>query len=141
MVRGPCSVRYATVRRSSPQAALDRPLHDVPGLVPTDAEQPGAAQDVGLEQHVDGVPLEGGRETGPGQGPRDVAPPDAMDGAIDPGDLRVEPRQAVAVIEMPPTPGGGMVVEWGPAAALRTRERGVATMDELDVDGALLGVE
>ena len=126
---------------ADPQAALDRPLHDVPGLVPTDAEQPGAAQDVGLEEHIDGVPLEGGGEAGPGQGPRDVAPPDAMDGAIDPGDLRVEPRQAVAVIEMPPTPGGGMVVEWGPAAALRTRERGITTMDELDVDGALLGVE
>src|SRR5262249_10222276 len=119
----------------------DGPLHDVPGLVPTDAEQPGAACDIGLEQDIDGVPLEGDREPGAGQGPGDVGTPDAMDGAIDPWDLRAEPRRAVAVIEMPPTPAGGMVVEWGPAAAHRAREESVATMDEPDVDGAFVGIE
>ena len=87
------------------------------------------------------MPLEGGRETGPGQGPRDVDPPDAVDGAINPGDLRVEPGRAAAVIEVPPAPRGDVVVERGPAAALGTGERRVATMDELDVDGAMLGVE
>ena len=97
--------------------------------------------DVGLEQHVDGVPLEGDREPGAGQGPRDVDPPDAVGGAIDPWDLRMEPGHAVAVIEVPPAPGGGMVVERGPAAALRAGEGGVATMDEPDVDGALVGIE
>src|SRR5262249_8792089 len=99
------------------------------------------AGDVGLEQHIDGVPLEGEGEPGPGQGPGDMDPPDAVGGAIDPGDLRVQMREAVAVIEVPPTPRGGVVVEGGPAAALRARERGVAPMDEPDVDGALLGVE
>ena len=53
----------------------------------------------------------------------------------------MEPRRAVAVIEMPPAPGGGVVVERGRAAAFRAREGGGPTMDELDVEGSLLGVE
>ena len=87
------------------------PQSPIPPMVPHKAPQPSAAQDVGLEQDVDGVPLERDRESGAGQGPRDVDPPDAMNGAIDPGDLSVEPSRTVAVIEVPPAPRGGVVVE------------------------------
>jgi hypothetical protein len=45
------------------------------------------------------------------------------------------------MIEVPPAPGGDMVIQWGPAAAFRTPERGIASMDKVDVDPAFLGIE
>jgi len=45
------------------------------------------------------------------------------------------------MIEVPPAPGGDVVIQWGPAAAFRAPEGGIASMDEVDVDPAFLGVE
>jgi hypothetical protein len=36
----------------------------VPGLMPTDAQNPGRPLDVSRLEHVDGQPLTGGRESG-----------------------------------------------------------------------------
>src|SRR5262245_1940359 len=46
----PCHRR--TPRGHGALAALDGPLHDVPGLVPADAQDPGRASDVGLLEHT-----------------------------------------------------------------------------------------
>ena len=119
--------------------ARDRPFHDVPGLVPTDVEQASASQDVGLEQHVDGMPLEGDGEPRAGQCPGDADPPDAMHGASDPGEMGMEPGRAIAMIEVPPAPGGDVIIERGPAAAFRTSEGGVASMGEPEVDAVFPG--
>jgi hypothetical protein len=45
------------------------------------------------------------------------------------------------MIEVPPVPGGDVVVERGRSAAFRTGEGGVASMGELDVDLVSPGVE
>jgi hypothetical protein len=68
-----------------PLPPRDRPSHDVPSLVPTEAEQVGAARDIGLEQHVDGVSLEGDGEPTAGQGPGEVDLSDAVLVTGDPG--------------------------------------------------------
>jgi hypothetical protein len=45
------------------------------------------------------------------------------------------------MIEMPPTPGGDVVIERGPATTFRATEAGVASMDEPDIEPVLLGVQ
>ena len=50
-----------------------------------------APQDVGLEQHIDGMALKGDGEPRAGQRPGDPDPPDAMHGASDPWEVRMEP--------------------------------------------------
>src|SRR5262249_163853 len=123
------------------QAAGDGVFHEMPGLVPTDAQQPGAAQDVGLEQDIDGVPLEGDGEAAARQGPGDGDAADGMVGAGDPRDLGVEPSAKAPVIEMPPAPGGDVIVDRGPATTFGTAEGRVGSMGEPDVDALLVGVE
>ena len=85
--------------------------------------------------------LEGDGEPGAGQGPGDADPADAMHGASDPGELRLEPGPESAMIEVPPTPGGDVIIQGGPAAAFRTPEGGIASMGETDVDPAFLEIE
>src|SRR5262249_59809148 len=121
--------------------AGDGGFHEMPGLVPTAAQQPGAAQDVGLEQDIDGLPLKGDGAAGARQGPGDADPTDAMVGAGDPGDLSVEPSPKAAGIEMPPAPGGDMIIDRGPATRFGTAEGRVASMGEPDVDALRVGVE
>ena len=97
----------------------------------------------GLGNHA-GAPcmaLEGDGEPRTGQGPGDADPADAMHGASDPGELSLEPSPETAMIEVPPAPGGDVIIQGGPAAAFRTPERGVAAMGQTDVDPAFLGVE
>jgi len=45
------------------------------------------------------------------------------------------------MIEVPPAPGGDVIIQGGPAAAFRTPEGGIASMGEADVDPAFLRVE
>ena len=85
--------------------------------------------------------LEGDGEPGSGQGPGDADPADAMQGASDPGKLNLEPSRESAMIEVPPAPGGDVIIKGGPAAAFRTPEGGIASMGEADVDPAFPGVE
>lgn len=53
----------------------------------------------------------------------------------------MEPSAKAAVIEMPPAPGGDMIIDRGPAATFGTAEGRVASMGEPDVDALLVGVE
>jgi len=64
-----------------------------------------------------------------------------MHGANDPWKVSMNPGQAVAVVEVPPTSGGGVIAERGSFATFRTSEGGVASMGEPDVDVVLLRVE
>ena len=50
-------------------ASSDRPLHQVPCLVPADPKDLAGARDVGLAEHVDGQPFEQDGEPGVGFGP------------------------------------------------------------------------
>ena len=104
-------------------------------------KQAGAPQYVGLEQHVDGMPLEGDGESRAGQRPGDVDPPDAMDGASDSWKVRMEPGQAIAVIEMPPAPVRDMIAEGSRSATFGTNKGGVASMCEPEVEVVQLGIE
>src|SRR5262249_34413351 len=117
------------------------PFHDVPGFVPTEAEQPGTTQDVGLEQHVDGLPLERDGQATAGQGPGEADLSDAMFGTGDPGRSRVQPGQAVAMIEVPPLPVREMIIERGPSATFRATNGGVAPVCQPKIDLVLLRVE
>jgi hypothetical protein len=45
------------------------------------------------------------------------------------------------MIEVPPAPGGDVVIQWGTAAAFRATEGGITSMGQADVDPAFLGVE
>jgi len=74
-----------------PLPPRDRPFHDVPGFVPTEAEQPGGAQDVGLEQDINRMPLEGDGGPRAGCRPGDVDLSDAVlsiAGDFDPAETR-----------------------------------------------------
>jgi hypothetical protein len=64
-----------------------------------------------------------------------------MVGTSDPGDRSLEPSPKAAVIEMPPAPGGNMIIDRGPAATFGTAEGRVRSMGEPDVDALLVGVE
>jgi hypothetical protein len=55
--------------------------------------------------------------------------------------MSLEPSPEAAMIEVPPTPGGDVVIEGRPVAAIRAREGGMGSMGEPDVDRVLLGVE
>jgi hypothetical protein len=64
-----------------------------------------------------------------------------MHGASDPWKVSMEPSQAIAMIEVPPAPGGDVIIERRGAATFGTSEGGVASMDDPDVDAKLPGVE
>jgi hypothetical protein len=64
-----------------------------------------------------------------------------MDRASDSGDLSLEPSPEAAVIKMPPAPGGGMIIDRGPAAAFGATEEGVGSMDEPDVNTMVRRIE
>src|SRR5262249_10190066 len=57
------------------------------------------------------------------------------------GAVGVEQGPKAAVIEMPPAPGGDMIIDRGPATTFGTAEGRVASMGEPDVDALLVGVE
>ena len=95
----------------------------------------------GFEQDIDRMSLEGDGEPGAGQGPGNIDPADAMQGANDPGELSLEPSPKSAMIEVPPVPDGDVIMQGGPAAAFRTPEGGITSRGEADVNPAFLGVE
>ena len=122
-------------------AAFDRPFHDVPGLIPSNVEQSGPSQDVGFEQHIDGMVLEGDGEPRAGQCPGDTNPPEAMNRTSDSGEVRMNPGPATAVIEVPRGSGGGVIAERRGLAAHRASEGDVPSMGEVEVDSAAVGIE
>jgi hypothetical protein len=120
---------------------LDRALEDVPGLIPTDAQNPGGPPNVGLLQHIDGQTLEQGREAGAGLGPRQPHLADAVGGALDPRRLRVQVGHELATVQMAPHAFLCVVIQRQTSAALGTRPAHVAGVAGPHVDPLLLDVQ
>jgi len=85
--------------------------------------------------------LEGDGEPTAGQRPGDTDSPKAMGGASDPWEVRMEPGRATTVIEVSPRSRGGVIAERRGLATHRASERGVASMEEVEVDTAAVRVE
>ncbi len=117
------------------------PLHQVPGFVPTGPQQPGAAQDIRLEQDVDGVVFEGEGEPAAGQGPGEADLVEALLGAVHSGRAGMQPGHAFAVIEVPPLPGRQVIMERRSSATFWASEASIAAMRQPEIDLLFLGVK
>src|SRR5258707_10790791 len=85
------------------------------------------------------MPLEGKSEPGPRQGPRHLNLPNAMLGAGHPRHARMDPRQEVAMIEMPPSPRRKMIVYRPRSTAFRTSKACSRAMFQSHIEVFLLG--
>jgi hypothetical protein len=121
------------------QPACHRPFHHMPSFVPTEVQQPRRSEDIGLQESVDRMPLEGKRKPCPRKGPRNLNLPNAMLRAGDPGNPSMEPGKELAMIEVSPTPGGKVIINRPRLAALRASERHPRPMLQGNIETLVLG--
>src|SRR5262249_41093675 len=118
--------------------ARHRPLHDAPGLVPTNAQQAGRSQDIRFAQHINGPTLKSRGELRAGQGPRNLDLPGAVPQATHTGDTRMDPGKKRTAVQMPPATRGDMIAYRQCQSAFGAREARPTPMHDLDIDPFLL---
>src|SRR4030042_5247825 len=91
---------------SGQQSSLDRSLHEVPRLVPTDPQNPSRPQDVTLLKHIDRQPLKQQREPRTLLRPRQSHLPYPVLSAVNPGRTGMKQRLELATVQMTPRPLG-----------------------------------
>ena len=121
--------------------AFDRPLEDVPRLVPADTKNPSGTPDVGLLEDINGQPLKEAREPRSRLGPRQAHLPNAMRRTLHPRWLGVQVGQELATVQMAPDTFLGVVVESQLGATLGTRPADPLRMVRPHVDSFLRDVE
>jgi hypothetical protein len=120
--------------------ARDRLLHDVPRLVPGDAQDARSAGYVRFLEDVDHQSLEQSREPGLGLGPGNANLVNTVLGALHPWDAGVQVGHELAAIQVPPAPLRSVVVQGERLAALGARPDGVPMLRP-DIDPLLLDLE
>ena len=124
-------------RRLRALAPGNRPFHQVPRLVPADAQNSGGSADVAFLQHVDREPLKQQREARVTLGPRQAHLPHAVVGTVDPRRPRVQVGHELAGVEMSPRPFGRVVVDRQLRAARRTRPADAGGVPSPHIDAFL----
>ena len=122
-------------------AAFDRTLQEAPRFVPTDPQETRSSQDIGFEQRIDRVLLEGHRATSSRQRPRQSNLPDAVKQTGDSWNPRPQPSQPRAVIQMSPATNRRMIVQRQNDTAFGAPKPRIASMAKKDIDGLCLGIE
>jgi hypothetical protein len=117
---------------------LDGALHEMPRLVPTELQQPSVAEHVRFQERVDRMPLEGESEPRSRQRPRNHRLPRTVLQTVNTRNARVQPSDAIAMIEVPPTPRRNMVIDRQRHLALRACKHGTRSMLQPDIDFLLL---
>src|SRR5262249_25054406 len=115
-------------------AALDRTLHQVPRFIPTQLQQPRAAENVRFQERVDRVPLEGKTVARFRQRPRNSDTASTMLQAKHRRQARVQPSYEAAVIQVPPTPRRSVIVHGQRQPTFRASERGASAVLQPNMD-------
>src|SRR4030066_1250601 len=105
---------------SGQQPSLDRSLHEVPRLVPTDPQNPSRPQDVTLPKYIDRQPLKQQREPRTLLGPRQSHLPYPMLSAVNPRGAGMKKRLKLATVQMTPRPLRSMVIQGCQGFTFRT---------------------
>ena len=110
-------------------------LEDVPGLIPTDADE-GAGSLHGLTglEAVDHEPLHEQREAAVGLCPRHLDLYHSVLRALDPWNTGMDERVELAGVQMPPLPLGGVVVAGQLPATMRAVPAADFRVLEMNVD-------
>jgi hypothetical protein len=122
-------------------AAPHRPFHQVPSLVPAEAENPGRPSDAALPQDIDGQPLEQAGEAGLRLGPRHRDLDDPVRRTLHPRDAGVESGAKVAAVEVTPDALLGVIIEPQRVSTLRAWPGDALGMRRPDIDLAALDVQ
>ena len=115
-------------------ATLHGSFHEIPGLVPTDPQQPGTSLNVRLQQHINGMLLKGSGEASFRKRPRNENATHTMFEAKHPWQTRMQPGDASAMIQVPPLPRRSVIINRQRHLTLRASKRHPAAMLQRDIN-------
>ena len=103
------------------QSPSDRPVHDMPGLIPTDPQYLGRTQNVARPQHINRQPLKKRCKSSFFLCPRQTHLPHSVLLAVNPRWPCMKKRHELTTIQMTPGPLRRMIVNWHHLSTLWTR--------------------
>src|SRR4030042_1902405 len=126
---------------SGQQPSLDRSLHEVPRLVPTDPQNPSRSQDVTLPKYIDRQPLKQQREPRPLLGPRQPPLPYPMLSAVNPRRAAMKKRLELTTVQMTPRSLRSMVIQRCQGSTFRTGPTDLSRMGRPHIHPLILQIQ